>query len=69
MKKWVCKNCGLYKKVIPSSIKSGRKVFFIHDADDLSVAKKIISKGAVVSRNQDVLIILSEGVLWMVKER
>ncbi|ENX35494.1 hypothetical protein F889_01163 [Acinetobacter colistiniresistens] len=68
MKKWVCKNCGLYKKVIPSHIKPGRKVFFIHDAEDLSTVKKIISKGAVVSRNQDVLIILSEGVLWMVKE-
>uniref|UniRef100_UPI00124C14DC hypothetical protein n=1 Tax=Acinetobacter sp. TUM15113 TaxID=2609140 RepID=UPI00124C14DC len=45
-----------------------RKVFFIHDADNLGAAKKIISKCAVVSRNQDVLIILSEGVLWMVKD-
>nr|WP_277606217.1 hypothetical protein [Acinetobacter genomosp. 15BJ] len=68
VKKWVCKNCGLYKKVIPSHIKSGRKVFFIHDADNIGKFNKIISKGTVVSRNQDVLIILSESVLFMIKD-
>lgn len=68
MKKWVCKNCGLYKKVIPSRINSGRKVFFIQDVNHLGKVSRIISKGKVVSRNQDILIILSEGVLCMVKD-
>ncbi|ENX41960.1 hypothetical protein [Acinetobacter sp. NIPH 2100] len=65
MKKWICKSCGLYKKIIPGHIKSGRKVFFIHNADNMN---KTIKKGVVVSRNKDILIILSEGLLCMVKD-
>ncbi|MCU4639185.1 hypothetical protein [Acinetobacter courvalinii] len=28
MKKWVCKNCGLYRKVNPNNIKVGQRVYF-----------------------------------------
>ncbi|MCU4337304.1 hypothetical protein [Acinetobacter dispersus] len=65
MKKWICKNCGLYKKIVPSHIKSGRKFFFIQNIDNIN---KTIKKGAVVSRNKDLLIILSDGILCMVKD-
>ncbi|ENW81726.1 hypothetical protein F909_01410 [Acinetobacter sp. ANC 3929] len=65
MKKWICKNCGLYKKIIPSHIKSGRKVFFIQNVDNIN---KTIKKGAVVSRNKDLLIVLSGSILYMVKD-
>lgn len=28
MKKWVCKQCGLYRKVNPGNIKVGQRVYF-----------------------------------------
>lgn len=28
MKKWVCKQCGLYRKVKPNNIKVGQRVYF-----------------------------------------
>nr|WP_277603834.1 hypothetical protein [Acinetobacter dispersus] len=55
----------MYKKIIPSHIKSGRKVYFIQNVDNIN---KIIKKGVVVSRNKNLLIILSDGILCMVKD-
>jgi hypothetical protein len=40
----------------------------MQDDNDLGKVNKIIRKGTVVSRNQNILIILSEGVLYMVKD-
>ncbi|NIE97062.1 hypothetical protein NDN11_11425 [Acinetobacter sp. C26M] len=69
MKKWVCKKCGLYKRIVPSNIKLGRKVFFIQkEADNMGKVTEIIYKGSVVSRNDDVLMILSNGLLFTVKD-
>jgi len=68
MKKWVCKKCGLYKKINPSEIKPGQKVFFIKRDQHLNKLNEKIVKGLVLSRNDNSLIILSNNVLFVVKD-
>lgn len=69
MRKWVCKKCGLYKKIIASDIKVGRKVYFIKLNNDFhGLSKQEIDRGVVLSRNANSLIILSNNLLFVVKD-
>lgn len=68
MKKWVCKKCGLYKRIKAGEIKSGRKVFFIRLDHQINKVNEKIDRGVVLSRNANSLIILSKNVLFVVKD-
>ncbi|WP_436868975.1 hypothetical protein [Acinetobacter courvalinii] len=66
MRKWVCKKCGLYKQINPHEIKPGCQVFFIKVNRNRKVSG--IEKGKVLSRNGHSLIILSNRILYTVKD-
>lgn len=68
MKKWVCRKCGLYKKINPVEITAGRKVFFIKVDSYINKVKEEIAKGVILSRSGSSLIVLSDNLLFMVKD-
>ncbi len=69
MRKWVCKKCGLYKKINANEIKVGRKVHFIKLSNDVHrLNKKEIDRGVVLSRNDHALVILSNNLLFVVND-
>ena len=63
MKKWVCKQCGLYQKVNPKGIKAGQIVYFYKNKNRAERAPDQINmdvlKGVVLRRNDDIITILS----------
>lgn len=62
MKKWVCKQCGLYQKVNLDGIKAGRKVYFFKKNRAERAPDQIntdVVKGVVLRRNDDIITILS----------
>ncbi|MEB6479324.1 hypothetical protein [Acinetobacter vivianii] len=68
MKKWMCRKCGLYKKIDPAEISAGRKVFFMKVDSHIDKVKKEIGKGVILSRSGKSLIILCDNLLFMVDD-
>lgn len=71
MKKWVCKQCGLYQKVNPNCIKASNRVYYYKNkkiADRVSDQTNIeIVKGVVLRRNDDIITILGNRGISKVK--
>ncbi|MCU4576245.1 hypothetical protein ACMUMS_06085 [Acinetobacter courvalinii] len=69
MRNWVCKKCGLYKKINANEIKVGKKVYFIKMINDVHrLNKQEIDRGVVLSRDGHSLIILSNNLLFVVND-
>ncbi|WDZ51820.1 hypothetical protein LF296_03215 [Acinetobacter vivianii] len=71
MKKWVCKQCGLYQKVNPNAIKAGLRVYFYknkiranREPDQINVESV---KGVVLRRSDDFIMVLGNTGISKVK--
>lgn len=71
MKKWVCKQCGLYHKVNPNTIKAGSRVYFYknktrsnREPDQINVEAV---KGVVLRRNDEFITVLGNAGILKVK--
>ncbi len=67
MKKWVCKKCGLYKRIHMNNIKTGQNVFFIKYNERAQRKDKKIERGTVLSKSDNNLIVLSNNALFTVE--
>ncbi|WP_032881779.1 hypothetical protein [Acinetobacter sp. WC-323] len=68
MKKWVCKKCGLYKRIKASEIKPGQKVFFIKFERHANKINGKVACGEVLSRHANALTLLSKNIIFVVKD-
>lgn len=74
MKRWICKQCGLYQKVNLNGIQVGRKVYFykgegISNQTFYQINNKDVIRGVVINRNCDYFTILSCGRIFKEKSR
>lgn len=63
MKKWVCKQCGLYRKVKPNLIKVGQRVYFykkrnLADRASDQINEQVI-KGVVLRKDEEFITVLT----------
>lgn len=74
MKRWICKQCGLYQKVNLNGIQVGRKVYFYRSKDISNqsfdqINNKDVVRGVVINRNRDYFTILCSGRVFRVKAK
>jgi len=74
MKRWVCKQCGLYQKAGGlNAIQVGRKVYFYRDEGNISnqtydqINGEDIVRGVLIKSNHDHFTVLSSGRIFRVK--